>query len=72
MTTTALTGRLALGGQGRLQHVAERLSRGVLATALAAGLVAPGALADVGPALLVVAGLLGLPHGAVDHLAWGW
>ncbi len=27
---------------------------------------------STGPVLLVAAGLLGLPHGAVDHLALGW
>lgn len=56
--------------------LADRLSRAVLVAALAAGglaeLLAPGALRAAGPALLVAAGVLGLPHGAVDHLAWGW
>lgn len=56
----------------RLLDGAERLSRTVLVCALAAGLLAPDLLRDAGPALLVVAGVLGLPHGAVDHLAWGW
>lgn len=51
---------------------AQRLSRAVLLAALAAGLLAPDLLRDTGPGLLLVAGLLGLPHGAVDHLAWGW
>jgi len=51
---------------------ASRLSVGVLAAALAAGLVAPELLREAGPALLVAAAVLGLPHGAVDHLAWGW
>ena len=58
--------------QDRLLVGAQRLSVTVLVVALAAGLVAPGPLAAAGPALLVVAGVLGLPHGAVDHLAWGW
>jgi len=60
----------------RLITGAERLSRTVLLCALAAGvllqLVAPGSLQAAGPALVVLAGVLGLPHGAVDHLAWGW
>ena len=60
----------------RLPDAAVRLSVGVLCVALLVGLVAPlvapGALTTAGPALLVVAGVLGLPHGAVDHLAWGW
>lgn len=56
----------------RLLTGAQRLSVAVLLLALVAGLVAPGPLATAGPLLLVVAGVLGLPHGAVDHLAWGW
>ncbi len=36
------------------------------------GLLAPGLAAAAGPTVLVVAGVLGLPHGAVDHLAVGW
>lgn len=51
---------------------ARRLSCGVLLVALCCGLLAPDLLRTAGPALLVAAGLLGLPHGAVDHLAWGW
>ena len=51
---------------------AHRLSVSVLVLALAAGLVAPDLLRSAGPGLLVAAGVLGLPHGAVDHLAWGW
>ncbi|MCY7365945.1 MAG: hypothetical protein LH469_11645, partial [Frankiaceae bacterium] len=51
---------------------ASRLSVGVLSAALVAGLVAPELLREAGPALLVAAAVLGLPHGAVDHLAWGW
>lgn len=45
----------------------------LLAVALAAvvGVALPGSGA-AGPVLLVVAGVLGLPHGAVDHLALGW
>lgn len=49
-----------------------RLSVGLVAVAASAGALAPAAAAAAGPALLVVAGLLGLPHGAVDHLALGW
>jgi len=56
----------------RLLVGAQRLSVSVLVVALATGLIAPGPLAAAGPVLLVVAGVLGLPHGAVDHLAWGW
>lgn len=43
----------------------------VLAAAAAVGTLVPAA-GRAGPALLVVAGLLGLPHGAVDHLALDW
>ena len=43
----------------------------VLVVAAAVGLAVPSA-AQAGPALLVLAALLGLPHGAVDHLALGW
>lgn len=72
--TTRLRAGLATPAErrDRLPAAAERLSRGVLVTALAAGLVAPGLLVAIGPVLLVLAGLLGLPHGAVDHLAWSW
>lgn len=49
-----------------------RLSVGLVAAAAIAGAIAPAAAAASGPALLVAAGLLGLPHGAVDHLALGW
>jgi len=60
----------------RLLAGAEQLSRAVLLTFLLAGLLlellAPGALQAAGPGLVVLAGVLGLPHGAVDHLAWGW
>ncbi|GAC1442272.1 MAG: hypothetical protein NVS3B26_19890 [Mycobacteriales bacterium] len=44
----------------------------IVVAAGAAGLLAPGACLRAGPVLLVVAALLGLPHGAVDHLALGW
>ena len=43
----------------------------VLVVAALVGVAAPS-VAAAGPALLVVAALLGLPHGAVDHLALGW
>ena len=46
-------------------------SAAVLLVAAAAGVTDP-AVAQAGPALLVLAALLGLPHGAVDHLALGW
>lgn len=46
-------------------------SAAVLLFAAGTGLAAP-AVAQAGPALLVLAALLGLPHGAVDHLALGW
>lgn len=38
----------------------------------AAGALRPGLTSAAGPAAVVLAGLLGLPHGAVDHLALGW
>jgi Brp/Blh family beta-carotene 15,15'-monooxygenase len=73
MTTTAREEvRRSGDGPDRLPDVAERVSRAVLLVALVVGLAAPGLLTDLGPVLLVTAGLLGLPHGAVDHLAWGW
>lgn len=40
-----------------------------VAVAAVAGHLLPG---SAGPALLVIAGIIGLPHGAVDHLALGW
>ena len=73
--TAVLPGRRVLVAD-RLITGADRLSRAVLLGALAGGVllqvVAPGSLQAAGPALVVLAGLLGLPHGAVDHLAWGW
>jgi Brp/Blh family beta-carotene 15,15'-monooxygenase len=47
------------------------VSVGVLVLAAVVGLAVPSA-GQAGPALLVLAALLGLPHGAVDHLALGW
>jgi len=41
----------------------------VVALAALGGRILP---ASAGPVLLVTAGLIGLPHGAVDHLALGW
>lgn len=69
---TATTGTARAVPADRLLDGASRLSCGVLLLALAFGLLLPGVLRDAGPALLVLAGVLGLPHGAVDHLAWGW
>ena len=47
-------------------------SLGLLIFATLAGVLFPAALSAAGPSLLVAAALLGLPHGAVDHLALGW
>ena len=44
----------------------------VVALAAVAGGLAPDLMGRAGPIALVAAGLLGLPHGAVDHLALGW
>lgn len=44
----------------------------VLVAVALVGLFAPRLAAAAGPVVLVVAGVLGLPHGAVDHLAVGW
>jgi len=51
---------------------AQRLSYGALLLALIVDLTAPDLLRDLGPGLLLLAGVIGLPHGAIDHLAWGW
>jgi Brp/Blh family beta-carotene 15,15'-monooxygenase len=56
---------------GRTAALVGAGSVAVLVLASAVGLAAPSA-ASAGPALLVLAALLGLPHGAVDHLALGW
>jgi len=73
MSAPATTARSFPGARvERLPIAAELLSRTVLGLALLAGLAVPEVLSDLGPLLLVTAGLLGLPHGAVDHLAWGW
>lgn len=53
-------------------HVVGSASLALVAVAAAAGGLLPGMATAAGPAVLVVAGLLGLPHGAVDHLALGW
>jgi Brp/Blh family beta-carotene 15,15'-monooxygenase len=53
-------------------RVASYGSMGVLVAVVLVGLLAPRFAAAAGPAVLVVAGVLGLPHGAVDHLAVGW
>ncbi|MEO6881881.1 MAG: Brp/Blh family beta-carotene 15,15'-dioxygenase [Mycobacteriaceae bacterium] len=55
----------------RAASVTGAASALVLALAAALGVAAPR-VGAAGPALLVVAGVLGLPHGAVDHLALGW
>ena len=44
----------------------------LLVGAVATGAALVPAIRSAGPALLVLAGVLGLPHGAVDHLALGW
>ena len=46
--------------------VVRTASAAVVATALALSLLAPRLLAGAGPALLVIAALAGLPHGAAD------
>ena len=55
----------------RTAGVAGALSLAVVAAAGLVGLLVPSA-GSAGPALLVLAGLVGLPHGAVDHLALDW
>ncbi|UZJ26368.1 beta-carotene 15,15'-dioxygenase, Brp/Blh family [Rhodococcus antarcticus] len=57
--------------RGRATAVVGTASVLAVAAAAAVGVVLPASGA-AGPALLVVAGVLGLPHGAVDHLAMGW
>jgi beta-carotene 15,15'-dioxygenase len=51
---------------------AATVSTAVAAAAVVAGVVAPGATAAAAPALFVAGFLVGLPHGAVDHLVPGW
>jgi Brp/Blh family beta-carotene 15,15'-monooxygenase len=53
-------------------HAAAMASTALAAAAVTAGLVAPGAVAAAAPALLGAGFLLGLPHGAVDHLVPAW
>ena len=48
------------------------LGSGLVVLAAAVVGVAAPPVAQAGPVLLVLAALLGLPHGAVDHLALGW
>jgi Brp/Blh family beta-carotene 15,15'-monooxygenase len=62
------------GGPWAAAPAATRV--GVVTGALVVAAAVVGVLAPAsgaaGPALLVLAGLVGLPHGAVDHLALGW
>lgn len=59
----------------RVGETARRVSTGSVVLVAGAGLVgavASGAATTAGPAVLVIAGVASLPHGAVDHLALGW
>ncbi len=63
------------GVAGRRQLLHRRTRRvGTISmlVLLAAGLAAPASVAAVAPVLAVGGVLLGLPHGAVDHLVPGW
>ena len=73
MTAPTLPGRRAPApfSAGRTASAVGLTTAAVLCTAAVVGLLAPST-AQAGPALLVLAALLGLPHGAVDHLALGW
>ena len=73
MTASTLPGRRAPApfSPGRTASAVGLTTAAVLCTAAVVGLTAPSA-AQAGPVLLVLAALLGLPHGAVDHLALGW
>lgn len=51
---------------------ATRLSVGAAGTALLVSLLAPGVVQRYGALVLAVGLLVGLPHGAVDHLVPGW
>ena len=54
----------------RTAQQAGRVSVAVVGVGAAVGVLVPDT--GAGPALLVLAALVGLPHGAVDHLALGW
>ena len=56
---------------GRATAVVGSASLLAVAAAAVVGATLPGS-GSAGPVLLVVAGVAGLPHGAVDHLALGW
>ena len=74
--TTVAPGLRREAGPGwlprQLGHQVTAASVLAVAVAAAAGGLAPDLMDRAGPAVLVAAGLLGLPHGAVDHLALGW
>lgn len=55
-----------------VRPVAARVTRASWAVLLMVLVIGPALPAAAGPVVLVTAGLLGLPHGAVDHLALAW
>lgn len=57
---------------GRTTSAASRLSVVAVLVLVAAALLAPGAVTTAAPAIAVVGLLLGLPHGAVDHMVPFW
>ena len=71
-------GRLPLrspADPGRRQLLHQRVRRvgtAAVLVLLVAGVAAPAAVTAAAPALAVAGVLLGLPHGAVDHLVPGW
>ncbi|WP_170147681.1 Brp/Blh family beta-carotene 15,15'-dioxygenase [Micromonospora phaseoli] len=56
------------GGDQLPARVAVVASRAVVGATLAVELVVPGGWGDAGPALLVAGLVVGIPHGALDHL----
>ena len=57
---------------GRTTSVASHVSIAAVLALVAAALLVPGAVATAAPAIAVGGLLLGLPHGAVDHMVPFW
>lgn len=63
---------MTAGAPRRVTALTTRLSLGVVGTVVAAAVLLPGQLSTWGPGILAAGVLLGLPHGAVDHVVPDW
>ena len=65
-------GAPALASRGHFYRVPRYVGVVAVAALLVAGLALPSAVADAALGIAVAGALLGLPHGAVDHVVPGW